>query len=319
MINIVFMGTPEIAVNTLCELSNNFEDINVTAVITQPDKPQGRKMVITPPPVKVAAIEINSAKGFDIQIFQTKSIRKDENLINKLRDLKPDFFITFAFGQILSQEVLDIPKYGTINVHASLLPKYRGANPIQHAIINGDKKTGITTMLTSLGMDEGDMCLKEEIEITENITDTELREVISQKAPKILYETIKKLYNKNLVPIKQNPDEATYAGKFTKEDGKIDFSDTAQNIHNKVRGLYSWPTCFLEYNGKKVKIFSTEISNIGESYEAGIINNITKSGISIGTKDGCIILKEVQPESKNKMPIVAWNNSIHLKIGDKIC
>ena len=312
MINIVFMGTPEIAVATLRDLKTRYDDINVMAVVTPLDKPQGRKMIITPPPVKVAALENN------IPVYQTKSIKKDEELINKLKSLAPDFFITFAFGQILSQEVLDIPKYGTINVHASLLPKYRGANPIQHAIVNGDKMTGITTMLTSLGMDEGDMCLKEEIEITDNMTDTELREIIALKAPPLLYKTIITLYNKELTPVPQNGDDATYAGKFTKEDGKIDFKDTARNIHNKVRGLYTLG-CFFEFNGKKVKVFETETSNIGESFEEGKIIEITKEGISIGTKDGCIILKKVQPESKNKMPAFAWNNSIHLNIGDKIC
>ncbi len=313
MINIIFMGTPQIAVKTLCHLSEKTNDTKVLAVVTPPDKPQGRKLVITPPPVKVAA-EKNS-----IPVYQTKSIRKDENLINNLRNLNPDFFVTFAFGQILSQEVLDIPKFGTVNVHASLLPKYRGANPIQHAIINGDKKTGITTMLTSLGMDEGDICLKEEIEITENMTDSELREEIAEKAPDILYKSIKKLYNNELTPIKQNSAEATYAGKFKKEDGKINLDDTAINIHNKGRGMLSWPTCYFEYKGKKVRVTSTEVSNLGQRYEQGTIAQISKKGLSVGTKNGCLVLKEVQPESKNKMPAYAWNNSVHLKIGDKLC
>lgn len=311
MINIVYMGTPEIAVETLCDLVKRPE-INILAVITPPDKPQGRKMVITPPPVKIAAVENN------ITVFQTKSIRKDEDLINKLRDLKPDFFITFAFGQILSQEVLDIPKFGTVNVHASLLPKYRGANPIQHAIVNGDKITGITTMLTSLGMDEGDICLKEEIEISDNMTDLELREKIEVKAPYILYETLKGLYNKTLMPIKQDSDEATYAGKFTKEDCKIDFNDNAINIHNKVRGLYSMG-CFFEYNGKRIKVLETFVDKVSANIGAGVVCGVNKQGISVGTKDDCILLKQIQPESKNKMPSSAWNNSAQLKIGDFIC
>lgn len=312
MINVVFMGTPEIAVSTLLKLIKD-EEINVLAAITPMDKPQGRKMIITPPPVKIAALENN------IPVFQTKSIKKDEQLINYLKNLNPDFFITFAFGQILSQKVLDIPKKGTINVHASLLPKYRGANPIQHSIVNGDKKTGITTMLTSLGMDEGDMCLKEEIEISENMTDIELKEIISEISPQLLIKTVKGLYKNIITPIKQNNNDATYAGKFTKEDGEINFTDSAINIHNKVRGLLSWPTCYFEYNGKKVKVFSTEISNTGQSFEQGIVKEITKKGISVGTNNGCIVLKEVQPESKNKMSALAWNNSVHLKIGDKLC
>ena len=314
MINIVFMGTPEIAVKTLLSLINN-KNVNVLGVVTPFDKPQGRKMIITPPPVKVCALEN------DIKVFQTKSIRKDEELIETLKKMKPDFFVTFAFGQILSQEVLDIPLIGTVNVHASLLPKYRGANPIQHAIVNGDKVTGITTMLTSLGMDEGDICLTKEIEISENMNDINLREEISNVSPDLLYETIEKLYNKELTPIKQNEKDATYAGKFEKADGLIDFNDSAKNIHNKVRGLLSWPTCYFEFKGKKIKVFETEVvsdvkAKVGEVFE------VSKKGIVIGTKNvdmGAIRLKVVQPESKNKMDAYAWNNSAQLKAGDFVC
>ena len=312
MINIVYFATPEISVNTLLELIKT-DSINVMAVVTPPDKPQGRKMILTPPPVKIAAQENK------IPVYQTKSIRKDDALSKTLKDLAPDFFVTFAFGQILSQEVLDIPKFGTINVHASLLPKYRGANPIQHAIVNGDKITGITTMLTSLGMDEGDMCLKEEIVISENMTDIELRKEISSLAPSLLMKTLRELYNKTLTPVKQNPDEATYAGKFQKPDGLIDFNDSAKNIHNKVRGLLSWPGCYFEFKGKKVKILSTEIIPALEKIPAGNVMSIEKDGIIIATGDGNIKIKEVQPESKNKMRAYDWNNSVHLKTGEIIC
>ena len=312
MINTVFMGTPQIAVNTLKSMIGE-KNINVMAVVTPPDRPQGRKMTVTSPPVKVTAEDNN------IPVYQTKSIRHDNELIDTLNKLRPDFFVTFAYGQMLSQDVLDIPKYGTINVHASLLPKYRGANPIQHAIINGDKITGITTMLTSLGMDEGDICLKEKIEITDDMTDLQLRKAVSDISPDILIKTLKGLFEKKITPVKQNNDEATYARRFTREDGKIDFNDAAKNIHNKVRGMYSWPGCYFEYNGKKVKVYETEISKHGENYKKGVVNEITKDGISIGTQDGCVILKEVQPESKNRMSALAWNNSVQLKIGDEIC
>ena len=314
MINVVFMGTPEISVKTLLSLINN-KNVNVLGVVTPFDKPQGRKMIITPPPVKVCAVENN------IKVFQTKSIRKDEELIEILKSLKPDFFVTFAFGQILSQEVLDIPLIGTVNVHASLLPKYRGANPIQHAIVNGDKVTGITTMLTSLGMDEGDICLTKEIEISENMNDINLREEISNVSPDLLYETIEKLYNKELTPIKQNEKDATYAGKFEKADGLIDFNDSAKNIHNKVRGLLSWPTCYFEFKGKKIKVFETEVVNNVKA-QSGEVIEVSKKGIVIGTKNvemGAIRLKVVQPESKNKMDAYAWNNSAQLKAGDFVC
>ena len=312
MINIIYLATPEIAVHTLNELLKQ-NNINVMAVVTPPDKPQGRKMIITPPPVKCTAIENN------IKVFQTKSIRKDSELIEELKKMAPDFFVTFAYGQILSQEVLDIPKIGTVNIHASLLPKYRGANPIQHAIVNGDSKTGITTMLTSLGMDEGDICLTSEIEISKDMTDIKLREKISQDAPSLLIKTLNGLFNKEIIPIKQKNEDATYAGKFQKEDGLIDFKDTAQNIHNKVRGLLSWPGCYFELNGKKVKVHETEVDETTQNKGAGIVSGTFKDGISIGTANVCIKLKIVQPESKNKMPASAWNNSIQLKTGDKIC
>ena len=306
------MGTPQIAVNTLLELIKS-KDINVLGVVTPPDKPQGRKMILTPPPVKVLAMENN------IKVYQTNSIRKDEELINSLKNLNPDFFITFAFGQILSQEVLDIPKFGTINVHASLLPKYRGANPIQHAIINGDKITGITTMLTTLGMDEGDMCLKKEIEITDDMTDIDLREKIAQTAPEVLTKTIYGLYNKKLSPVMQNNDEATYAGKFQKTDGLIDYNDSAKNIHNKIRGLLSWPTCYFKFKDKKIKLLSSEVVDSEAEAPFGTVQKTEKDGIVIGTKEGLIKIKEVQPESKNKMSAYAWNNSALLKTGDKLC
>lgn len=312
MINVVFMGTPQIAVNTLLNLIET-KEFNILGVVTPPDKPQGRKMILTPPPVKVAALNNN------IKVFQTKSIRKDEELITKLKDLKPDFFVTFAFGQILSQAVLDIPKFGTVNVHASLLPKLRGANPIQHSIVNGDKITGITTMLTSLGMDEGDICLKEEIEISDNMTDIELREKISQIAPNILKETLYGLFDKKLISVKQNNDEATYAGKFQKQEGLIDFNDSAANIHNKIRGLLSWPTCYFEFRGKKIKVLSSEVADYETEAPFGTVQKAEKDGIVIGTKRGLIKIKEVQPESKNKMSAHAWNNSVQLKTGEKLC
>ena len=312
MINIVFMGTPQIAVNTLLELIKS-KDINVIGVLTPLDKPQGRKMILTPPPIKITANENN------IEVFQTKSIKKDEKLILRLKELNPDFFVTFAFGQILSQEVLDIPKIGTVNVHASLLPKYRGANPIQHSIVNGDKLTGITTMLTSLGMDEGDICLTKKIEISKNMTDIDLREKISKNSPELLIKTLLELYNKNLTPIKQNNNEATYAGKFSKQDGLIDFSDSAKNIHNKIRGLLSWPTCYFEFKGKKIKVFSSEIIDYKTKLKPAIVQKIEKDGIIISAKEGLIKIKEVQPESKNKMNAFAWNNSAQLKLGEKLC
>jgi len=176
LIKIVFFGTPEIAVPSLEYLIEK-SDIKILGVVTKIDKPKGRGQKLEHSPVKIAAMKHN------IEVFQPKLIRKDEELIAKLKDLKPDFFVTFAYGQILSQEILDIPKHGTINLHASLLPKYRGANPIQHAIVNGDNLTGITTMMTVVELDAGDVCLKREIDICEDMNDIELRENIAKCAP----------------------------------------------------------------------------------------------------------------------------------------
>ena len=197
MINVVYMATPQIAVNCLQKL-NELSDINIQAVVTQPDRPCGRGNKITPPPVKEYAVSNN------LQVFQTESIKKDEELKEKLKELNPDFFVTFAFGQILTQDVLDIPKIATVNLHASLLPKYRGANPIQRAIYEGENKTGITTMITVLALDAGDICLQDEIQITSDMTDRELSQIISEKSPALMYETLKGLYNKTLVPMKQD-------------------------------------------------------------------------------------------------------------------
>ena len=183
MINIVFFGTPDIGLKSL-EYLYNSDNINVLAVVTQPDRPAGRGQKLTMSPIKQFALTKN------IPIFQPKSIRKEPEIIEKLKNLKPDFFVTFAFGQILSQEVLDIPKYETINLHASLLPKYRGANPIQRAIINGDKKTGICTMITELGLDCGDICMREIIKIPNEMNCVDLYELISEKSPQLIEKTL---------------------------------------------------------------------------------------------------------------------------------
>ena len=211
MINIVFFGTPAIALKSL-EYLYNSEKINVLAVVTQPDKPAGRGHKLTMSPIKEFALQ----KG--LPVFQPKSIRKEPDIQEELKKLKPDFFVTFAFGQILSQEVLDIPRYETINLHASLLPKYRGANPIQRAIINGDKETGICTMITELGLDCGDVCLREVIQIPDNMTCVDLFEEISEKSPELIEKTLIGLIDKTITPQKQCEEGICTANKLTKEE-----------------------------------------------------------------------------------------------------
>ena len=252
MINIVFFGTPAIALKSLEHLSNS-EKINVLAVVTQPDKPAGRGHKMSMSVLKQFAIEHN------LPVFQPKSIRKEPEIQEELKKLKPDFFVTFAFGQILSQEVLDIPKYETINLHASLLPRYRGANPIQRAIINGDKETGICTMITELGLDCGDVCMREKIEIPDNMTCVDLFERISVDSPALLEKTLIGLVDKTISPEKQCETGVCMANKLIKEETLIDWSKSAQDIHNLVRGIYKMPSAYFIYNGKVVKVLETRV------------------------------------------------------------
>lgn len=311
MIKIVFMGTPQIAVNSIQKLLN-FNDVQICAVVTQPDRPCGRGKKLTPPPVKEFALR------HEIPVFQTESIRKDEKLLDELRKIEPDFFITFAFGQILTQEVLDIPKFATINLHASLLPKYRGANPIQRAIFNGDEETGITTMITVLALDAGDICMQEKIKITENMTDAELSQIISDKAPFLLYPTIKQLYNGVLKPQKQDESGVTIAKKFEKSDGKVDWANSAKNIHNQVRSMTVWPCAFCTFHDKMIKLIETGISGkkSSETVKGGEIVGISKDGIETSTGEGIILIKKLKPEGKPVMNAYDWANGAHLKIGD---
>ena len=282
MIKVVYMGTPDIAVKSLSKLCEEFV---VLAVVTQPDRPKGRGNKLTPPPVKECAIENN------IPCYQTERISKDADLIQKLKDLKPDFFVTFAFGQILSQEVLDIPKFATVNLHASLLPKYRGANPIQRCIYNGDCKTGITTMLTVLELDAGDICETDEITITDTMTNIELKDIISEKSPALLCSTLK-----------QCCEGVTIAKKFVKQDGLIDWNRSAKDIHNQVRSMVDFPTAYTIFNEKLLKIIETKIvSSDCKSVQCGEIVCVTKNGIEINTKEGTLLITKVKPESKGVM------------------
>ncbi len=302
MINIVFFGTPKIALNSL-EYLYNSKDINVLAVVTQPDKPSGRGHKISMSPIKEFAI----AK--EIPVFQPKSIRKEPDIQDKLKKLNPDFFVTFAFGQILSQEVLDIPKYETINLHASLLPKYRGANPIQRAIINGDKQTGICTMITELGLDCGDVCLKEVIDITDKMTCVDLFDIISEKSPALIEKTLTGLLNNTIIPQKQCEEGICMANKLTKEETQIDWNKSADEIHNLVRGIYKFPSAYFMHNGKIIKVLETIV--VKESGKCGEFMRISKDGILVGCGKDSILLVKVKPEGKGEMFARDWANGLH--------
>lgn len=304
---LVFLGTPQIAVSSLQNFINN-ADIDVVAVVTPPDKPSGRGKNLTASPIKQLALENN------IKIFQPKSIRKEPDVIQALKDLEPDVFITFAFGQILSQEVLDIPKLGTVNLHVSLLPKYRGANPIQWAIINGDAVTGVTTMLTDIGVDTGDILLTQEISISEDMTSLDLINNITEIAPNLLLETVKGLESNTIQPIAQNHDVASHAPKLNKEDGLINWDASAVSIHNKVRGMKPWPSTFTYFDNNVIKITQTKLIKTSDlSGSHGEILKISKEGIEVSTGDGNILITKVQPNGKKEMDSQSWCNGARIK------
>lgn len=299
MINIVFFGTPAIGLKSL-EYLNNSDKFNVLAVVTQPDKPAGRGHKITMSPIKQYALANN------IPVFQPKSIRKEPEIQNELKKLNPDFFVTFAFGQILSQDVLDIPKFATINLHASLLPKYRGANPIQRAIINGDKETGICTMITELGLDCGDVCLREVIKIPDDMTCVDLFNEISEKSPVLIEKTLIGLVDKTLTPQKQSEDGVCMANKLTKEETQIDWTKSAEDIHNLVRGIYKSPSAYFIYNGKIIKVLETKV--IKEDGDCAKFIKVSKDGVEVGCGKDCILLVKVKPEGKGEMFARDWAN-----------
>ena len=301
MIKVVFFGTPDIGLKSLDYLYNS-EKIEVAAVVTQPDKPAGRGHKLQMSPIKKYAIEHN------IPVFQPKSIRKEPNIQEALKKIVPDFFVTFAFGQILSQEVLDIPKYETINLHASLLPKYRGANPIQRAIINGDKETGICTMITELGLDCGDICKKLVIPIPDTMNCEELWNEISDKSPKMIEETLVSLKEGTLIPQKQCEDGVCMANKLTKEECLIDWSKSNNEIHNLVRGICRSPGAYFIHNGKIIKVIET--SPVDGKGVQGEITAYSKEGVDIACSDGLVRLIKVKPEGKGEMLARDWYNGV---------
>lgn len=302
-LRVIFFGTPDIGLPSLKYLYES-DKFDVLAVVTQPDKPSGRGQKLMASPIKKFAIE------HDLIVLQPTSIRKEPDVIKKLIELKPDFFVTFAFGQILSQEVLDIPKYETINLHVSLLPKYRGANPIQRAIINGDTETGICTMITELGLDCGDICLQEPITITPNMNCLELFELCASHSPALLEKTLIGIANGTIKPMKQCEDGICFADKLRKEECQINWNKSAQELHNLVRGVYKFPGAYFTYNDKIIKVMETEPLSENINSNIGEFVRISKQGIDVQTGDGILRLIKVKPEGKGEMLAKDWANGI---------
>lgn len=306
---VVFLGTPQIAVPSLEYLIGS-DSIEVLAVVTQPDRPSGRGHKLMAPPVKLLAQEKN------VEVFQTESIRKDKELIEKLHSLGADFFITVAFGQILSQEVLDIPKFATINLHASLLPEYRGANPLQRAIVDGKKITGVTTMLTVLALDAGDMLLEKSIEITDEMTMPDLANIVASSGGELLEKTLIGYLDKTITPQKQDETQVTFANKFKKEDGVLSFDFDATELHNKIRGLLPWPCVFVDYQGAPIKLLKSKVIDSETTGQIGEILKISKDGMEIQTKKGIILIEMLQPQNKKAMGAFDWANGVKIKVGE---
>lgn len=292
-LRIIFMGTPDFAVGTLEALVRAGHE--VVLAVTQPDKPQGRKQTLVPTPVKQKALQLH------IPVFQPKRVREPEAL-EKLRTYEPELIVVAAFGQILPKELLELPKYGCINVHASLLPKYRGAAPIQWAILNGDTVTGVTIMRMDVGLDTGDMIAKTEVGISPDDTGGTLFDRLAQAGARLCVETIPSIVDGTAVYTPQDECAATKVGMIQKKDGCMDFSRSAKELACQVRGLNPWPSAYTFLAGKTLKIWAAQAQAGGDPGGAGTIAFIKKDSFGVQTGDGILVCREVQLEGKKRMP-----------------
>ena len=306
---ILFMGTPDFALFSLRALVDSGEEI--IGVVTQTDKPKGRKAILTPPPVKVYAMERN------IPVFQPKTLR-DEEFYKTLTELDPELIVVTAFGKILPQNVLDYPRHGCINVHGSLLPAYRGAAPMQRAVIDGLRETGITTMLMDAGIDTGDMLLTGKVEILENDNFETVHDKLGECSAEVLLRTMRDLKDGRLNPIKQDEAGATYAAKIENADCVLDFSADARTIHNRIRGLSPIPLAFTRTpDGKMLKIVESRVSEKGNEGKApGEVVSLTGGRITVACGEGALELLQVLPEGKKKMGAADFINGRRVNVGD---
>ncbi|MDU6295681.1 methionyl-tRNA formyltransferase [Clostridium celatum] len=305
---IVFMGTPDFAVPSLEAL---IEKYGVEAVFTQPDRPKGRGKKLAFSPVKEVAVRHN------IKVLQPEKLKDDREAVEYLKDLRPDFIIVVAFGQILTKEVLDIPKYGCINLHASLLPMYRGAAPLNWVVINGEKKSGNTTMLMDVGLDTGDMLLKDEVEISDDMTAGELHDTLMASGGELLIKTIEGLVQGTITPIKQEG-ETCYAKMLSKDTGKIEWSKAAKDIHNLIRGLNPWPIAHTTYKGQSMKIYASSVLEENSNKEAGTIIGVNKDGIKVSCGEGVLLIKKVQFPNGKPLTIEQYINGNEIEVGCKL-
>jgi methionyl-tRNA formyltransferase len=293
MTRIVFMGTPDFSVPVLRRLVD--EGYDVIGVVTQPDRPVGRKRVLTPPPVKAEAMR------HGIPVFQPEKIRQKEEL-DKILALQPDLIVTAAFGQILPNKLLEAPKFGCINVHASLLPELRGGAPIHYAIIQGKEKTGITIMYMVEKLDAGDILTQVVVPITETDTVGSLHDKMSAAGAELLSETIPKLLKGEVTPVPQNDEEATFAWNIKREQEKIIWNRKGIEIYNHIRGMNPWPVAYTTVNGTVMKVWSAEKASDTGEYQPGTIIRLEEDGLIVATGDDTAIkITELQPAGKKKM------------------
>lgn len=306
---VVFMGTPTFAVGSLKALTESGKH-EIVGVVTQPDRPKGRGNKVIMTPVKEYALE----QGFTV--YQPEKVKTPE-FVQILRDMNPEIIVVAAFGQFLSKEILDMPKFGCINVHASILPKYRGAAPIQYAIIKGEKESGVTIMKMDIGMDTGDMLDKVIVPISENMTMGELHDELMVKGATLLLEVMEQIQAGTANPIPQNNAEATYATLLNRSMECIDWSKTAKEVHDLIRGFNPEPSTFTSLpNGKKLKIWGSQLTDKTSEAKPGTVVEINKRTFYVACGTGVIEITEVQPESKKRMPAQVFINGRGVQVND---
>lgn len=304
---VIFMGTPDFSVGTLEALVEAGHE--VVLAVTQPDKPKGRGGKMQYTPVKEAAI------AHDIPVYQPKKIREPE-CIEELRKYEADIMVVIAFGQILPKAILEMTPYGCINVHASLLPKYRGAAPIQWAVINGEKVSGVTTMQMDEGLDTGDMLLKTEIPLDENETGGSLHDKLAQAGAVLCVKTLRALEDKSVSWEKQGETTTEYARMLDKHMGDINWSDPAVSIERLIRGLNPWPSAYTDWNGKVMKLWAADVLNETTGKAPGTIVRVEKDGFCVQTGDGVLKVKELQVPGKKKMDAAAFLRGCRVEEGE---
>lgn len=307
---IVFMGTPDFSVPTLEALVKAGHD--VVGVVTQPDNPKGRGKAVLMTPVKEKAVELS------IPVYQPVKAR-DESFIETLRELRPDVCVVIAFGQILPKAVLDIPKYGCVNIHASLLPKYRGAAPLQWVVLNGEKETGITTMMMDVGMDTGDMLEKAVVPMDDKETYGSIHDKLCVLGGELILSTLKKIEDGTIVRTPQKDEEATYTKKIVKSMGDIDWTMEAAVIERWIRGLNPWPSAYTSWKGKTLKIWDADVVNEEYPGSCGEVIAVEKDSILMKTGKGALALKSLQLEGKKRMDTDAFLRGYQIEKGTILC